>query len=148
MIGIVIATHGKLAEGILHATQVIFGDTNNIQTVSLNQEDNIEVFGNKINTAISEVNQEEGVIVFVDIEIASPYNQSMLTINKLQKELKDKLFIITGVNLPMVLEAINQQLIDAEVEQAVQNIIEIGTHSVKQWSASVAIENDDFEDDF
>lgn len=60
---------------------------------------------NKINL----VNKGNGVVIFVDLTSASPYNQSMMAIQKLDKELQKSTYIVSGVNLPMVLEAINSQ---------------------------------------
>ena len=43
----------------------------------------------------------------VDLLSASPYNQAVLVINELEPALQKKIFVVSGTNLPMVLEAIN-----------------------------------------
>lgn len=145
MLGIVIATHGSLSDGLKDSAEVIFGATNNLATVNLNPGDDVQELGAQIKTAIHEVNQGEGVIVFVDLVSASPYNQSVLVTNGLEKELQDSVHIIGGVNLPMLLVAINHQLLGTPVEQAAEAVVEQGTASISIWHASMVV--DDAEDD-
>ncbi|CZQ97572.1 phosphotransferase system mannose-type iia component [Trichococcus palustris] len=145
MLGIVVATHGSLSDGLKDSAEVIFGATNNLATVNLNPGDDVQELGTKIKTAIHEVNQGEGVIVFVDLISASPYNQSVLVTNGLEKELQDSVYVIGGVNLPMLLVAINHQLLGTPVEQAAEAVVEQGTASISIWHASMVV--DDAEDD-
>ncbi|MGC6769419.1 PTS sugar transporter subunit IIA [Enterococcus sp. LJL128] len=148
MLGIVIATHGQLSTGLKDAAEVIMGAVDNIATVSLNPGDDIQELGLNIRQAVDGVNQGAGVIILVDLVSASPYNQAVLTANSL-KELQDSLYIIGGVNLPMLLEAINHQLLGTSVEAAAQAIAAQGTESINTWHVSmVATEEDDDEDDF
>ncbi|WP_396162942.1 PTS sugar transporter subunit IIA, partial [Carnobacterium sp.] len=55
MLGIVIATHGKLSDGLKDSAEVIMGETNNIATVNLNPGDDVQELGTKIKIAIHEV---------------------------------------------------------------------------------------------
>ncbi|EOH97757.1 PTS sugar transporter subunit IIA [Enterococcus pallens] len=149
MLGIVIATHGKLSDGLKDSAEVIIGATNNIATVNLNQGDDVQALGTKIKEAILEVNQGEGVIVLVDLASASPYNQSVLMVNSLEAELQEMVYIIGGVNLPMLLETINHQILSTPVEQTAQAVINQGTESLSMWHVSmVDASDDDDEDDF
>ncbi|MGM0213719.1 PTS sugar transporter subunit IIA [Enterococcus sp. AZ109] len=149
MLGIVIATHGKLSDGLKDSAEVIIGATNNIATVNLNQGDDVQELGTKIKTAIEEVNQGEGVIVLVDLVSASPYNQSVLTVNSLDAELQESIYIIGGANLPMLLETINHQILSTPVEQTAQAIINQGSDSLSMWHVSqVDVSDDEDEDDF
>lgn len=147
MLGIVIATHGTLSDGLKDSAEVIFGATNNLATANLNPGDDVQELGAKIKTAIHEVEKGEGVIVFVDLVSASPYNQSVLVTNSLEKALQDSVYIIGGVNLPMLLEAINHQLLGTPVEQAAEAITRQGTASISVWHASMVEDDEDEEDD-
>ncbi len=111
MLGIVIATHGALSDGAKDAATVIMGATENIETVNLNSGDDVQALGGQIKTAIENVQQGDGVLVMVDLLSASPYNQAVLVINELEPALQKKIFVVSGTNLPMVLEAINHQLL-------------------------------------
>lgn len=148
MLGIVIATHGSLSEGLKNAAEVIFGATENIETVHLNLGDDVQELGSKIKTSIHSVDQGEGVIVFVDLISASPYNQSVLVTNELEEEGQESTYVIGGVNLPMLLEAINHQLLKTPVEKATEAILEQGASGISVWHASLVVEDDDDDDDF
>ena len=150
MLGIVIATHGTLSNGIKDAAEVIMGNTENIITVNLNAGDDVEKLGKKINNAILEVNQGDGVVVLVDLVSASPYNQSVLVTNQLERELKDKVYIIGGVNLPMLLEIINHQILGTQIEIVAKSAAEKAKECISSWhcpidvDANAADEDDDF----
>ncbi|UUX33415.1 PTS sugar transporter subunit IIA [Fundicoccus culcitae] len=151
MLGIVIATHGSLSDGLKDAVNVIVGIADNIETVNLVQGQAVDTLGEEIKAAINRANTGEGVLVLVDLLSASPYNQAVLAINQLPDDLKNKVYIIGGVSLPMVLEAVNHQLINTPIEEAVDAIVNQGKESVGSWSlADIAndSDDDDDEDDF
>jgi len=82
LLGIVLATHGQLSTGFKDAAEVIMGSVENIAVVNLNHGEDIQLLGNKIHEAIHETDQGDGVVVFADLLSASPYNQSVVTINQ------------------------------------------------------------------
>lgn len=147
MLGIVIATHGKLSDGLKDSAEVIMGETNNIATVNLGSGDDVQELGAKIKVAIHEVNKGEGVIVLVDLISASPYNQSVIVTNSLEKELQDSVYIIGGVNLPMLLETINHQILSTPIGQIAEAVIKQGIDSLGNWHVSMMSDDQD-EDDF
>ncbi|SHH87779.1 PTS sugar transporter subunit IIA [Clostridium intestinale] len=147
MLGIVIATHGTLSDGIKDAAEVIMGNTENIVTVNLNAGDDVEKLGKKINSSILEVNQGDGVLVLVDLVSASPYNQSVLVTNQLEQELKDKVYIIGGVNLPMLLEIINHQILGTQIEIVAKSAAEQAKDCISLWHAPVDVDMDDTDED-
>lgn len=147
MIGIVIATHGKLSDGFKDAAEVVVGQTENITTVNLNPGDSVDLLGEQISTAIGEVNQGDGVIVLTDLLSASPYNQSVLAINGLSAELASQVYVVSGVNFPMLLEAINAQLIGTEIVTAVDLIMTQGKNGIASWQISDS-GSDEEEEDF
>ncbi|GGC90302.1 PTS sugar transporter subunit IIA [Enterococcus wangshanyuanii] len=149
MLGIVIATHGALSTGLKDAAEVIMGTTENIATVSLNQGEDIQKVGEKIKEAIQLVDQGNGIVVFVDLVSASPYNQALLTIRELEKEIQEKIYIISGANLPMLLETINHQLLETPIEQIPEAVVEQGENGLGVWHVSmIETEAADEDDDF
>lgn len=148
MLGIVIATHGAMSNGLKDAAEVIMGFTNNIQTVNLNSGDDVQQLGGKIKTAINEVDQNEGVIVLVDLISASPYNQSVLSISQLEKELQNSIYVVGGVNLPMLLETINHQLLGTPINEVADAVISQGKESLDKWHISMQSDFESDEDDF
>lgn len=148
MIGMIVATHGSMSDGILDAAKLIIGTTENIQPISLYQGDDVQGLNGKYLEAIKTVDQGEGIIIFTDLASASPYNQAVLAVNSLTEEQKEKTFVIAGVNLPMVIEAINQRLIGTSVQEAVEAIINQAQQSTVVWTAQNDEAEDDEEDDF
>ncbi|MDT2614203.1 PTS fructose transporter subunit IIA [Enterococcus dongliensis] len=146
MLGIVIATHGKLSDGLKDAAEVIVGTTNNIATVNLNPGDDVQELGKQIESAIKEVDDDAGVIVLTDLVSASPYNQSVLITNGLEPELQAKVYVIGGVNLPMLLETINHQILSTPVEEIASAVLAQGANSLDVWHVSEIDEVDDEED--
>ena len=147
MLGIVIATHGTLSDGIKDAAEIIMGNTENIITVNLNAGDDVDQLGKKINNAILEVNQGDGVAVLVDLVGASPYNQSVIVTNQLERELKDKVYIIGGVNLPMLLEIINHQILETQIEIVAKSAAEQAKESISSWHAPVYVDDNEVDED-
>lgn len=145
MLGIVIATHGNFSDGIKDAAEVIMGSVENIATVNLNPGDSVENLGDKIKDSILQVNQGDGVIVLVDLVSASPYNQSVLATSKLDSQISDKVYIVGGVNLPMLLEVINHQILQTEIEMVANLAIEQAKESINSWH--ICVNEDSSEDD-
>jgi len=97
MIGIVIVTHGRLAEEFIHATEHVVGPQKNIRAVCIAPNDKDER-RQDILDAVAAVNTGKGVIVLTDMFGGTPSN---LAISMLQE---GKVEVIAGVNLPMLIK--------------------------------------------
>ena len=149
MIGIIIATHGEMSNGIVSAADLIIGSTGNIKTLNLFHEDNVQDLNGKFLKEIKAVDQNEGIIIFVDLAGASLYNQAVLAVNSLTEEQQKKVYVVAGVNLPMVIDAINQRMIDASIEDAVASVIHVAKQGIVTWSADDAdTDNEDEDEEF
>lgn len=67
MVGILIATHGGFAEGLLSAVELIAGKQEKVETVGLYHGDGVDEFEGKITAAMDKLDDGDGVLVFVDI---------------------------------------------------------------------------------
>lgn len=148
MIGIIIATHGKMSDGIKDAAELIIGGTDKIEILNLFHGDDVSELGNQLTDAINKVDEGNGTIIFADLFGASPYNQSMLAINNLPADKKDNVYVITGVNLPMILVALTQNMVGASIEDAVAAILEEAGNSMVVWPSNDNDDEDDDEEDF
>lgn len=97
MIGLILVTHGKLAEEFVAAMQHVVGRQEAVKTVCIGPNDDMEVRRSEIATAIGEVDSGEGVIVLTDLFGGTPSN---LAISLMQK---GKVEVIAGINLPMLI---------------------------------------------
>ena len=106
MVGVTVITHGDLAKGLSHSIKMIMGETEQFNHLGLYEGEDLDNFSDKVMDSIKEVNSGEGVLVFVDLFGATPFN----TVVRKTKELQDQgidFRIITGVNLPVVMETLN-----------------------------------------
>ena len=113
MIGIVVATHGTLAAGFENALNLIMGQIENSKFLGLNEGNNIDNFGQSIYQSVVKLDEGQGVLVFTDLQGATPFNQA---VSKLRSLKPTQFEIITGVNLPMLVEAINERLLGKDLQ--------------------------------
>jgi PTS system mannose-specific IIA component len=100
MIGIVIATHGEFGKELLSTLQMILGETEGAQAVSLQPADSPEHYKEKIEAALKKVDPKgKGSLLLVDMMGGTPFNVGVLIAQN------HKLQIVTGVNLPMLIKA-------------------------------------------
>ncbi len=97
MIGLILVTHGKLAEEFVAAMQHVVGRQEAVKTVCIGPNDDMEARRIEIAAAIGEVDAGEGVIILTDLFGGTPSN---LAISLMQK---GKVEVIAGINLPMLI---------------------------------------------
>ncbi|MDO4378713.1 MAG: PTS sugar transporter subunit IIA [Erysipelotrichia bacterium] len=104
MIGILLMSHGKMAEGMLDSCKLFFGDdVEKIKALCLNPEDDPEQFDNRIKEAIKELDDGSGIIAMCDLLGGTPSNRSIYC-------LSDRFQVITGMNFTMLLELLGRRL--------------------------------------
>ncbi|GIN58003.1 PTS mannose transporter subunit EIIAB [Lederbergia ruris] len=101
MVGIVIASHGEFAKGIMQSGAMIFGEQENVKAVTLMPSEGPEDIKAKMQEAIASFDNQDEVLFLVDLWGGTPFNQA----NSLTEEHKDKWAIVAGMNLPMLIEA-------------------------------------------
>jgi mannose PTS system EIIA component len=97
MIGLILVTHGKLAEEFVHAMQHVVGRQDAVATVCIGPNDDMEARRKEIADAIKTVDQGSGVIVLTDLFGGTPSN---LAISLMQAGAVE---VIAGINLPMLI---------------------------------------------
>ena len=98
MIGAVVAAHGNLAGDLVSAAEEIVGKIEKLAVVSQLNKDKHEDIERNLTEAIESVDSPDGVLVLVDIFGGSPANIGMSILKK------KKIKIVTGVNLPMLMD--------------------------------------------
>jgi PTS system mannose-specific IIA component len=131
MVGIVLVSHGEMAAGMLDAARMIVGEQDQILPISLNEEDDVEGLMGRIANAIKEIDTGEGILVLVDVFGASPFNASArLAMGEAKIE------VITGMNLPMLLELAIQRG-NQGFEALVQIALTAGISSIRTLSDTI-----------
>lgn len=103
MVGVIIVTHGEMAKGIESSIELIIGKQKQFATIGLYEGENFEEFKLKIKKTVEELDTGKGVIALVDLFGASPYNAVAYNMTSFQEN-NIPLRLVTGVNLPMVIE--------------------------------------------
>ncbi len=98
MIGIVLVTHGRLANEFLAALEHVVGDQEQIVAVSIGPDDDMEQRRVDILKAVEDVNDGDGVVVLTDMFGGTPSNLAISIMDR------SKVEVIAGVNLPMLIK--------------------------------------------
>ncbi len=98
MIGIVLVTHGRLAEEFVAATEHVVGPQEAMRSICIGPDDDIEQRRMEIIDAVATVDQGAGVVMLTDMFGGTPSN---LAISIMAEEHVE---VIAGVNLPMLIK--------------------------------------------
>ncbi|MFZ5912960.1 MAG: PTS sugar transporter subunit IIA [Pseudomonadota bacterium] len=98
MIGLVIVTHGRLAEEFLAAMVHVVGPQDQVSAICIHPEDNMEQRRTDILSAVADADTGEGVIVVTDMFGGTPSNLALSILERPNVE------VIAGVNLPMLIK--------------------------------------------
>ena len=98
MIGLVIVTHGRLAEEFVSALEHVVGPQKLLETVCIGPDDDMETRRQDILAAVAAAETGDGVIVLTDMFGGTPSN---LAISILQEA---NIEVIAGVNLPLLVK--------------------------------------------
>ncbi|WVD62576.1 mannose/fructose/sorbose PTS transporter subunit IIB [Orbus mooreae] len=145
MVGIILASHGDFAEGILQSGTMIFGEQDNVKAVTLHPSDSPDDLKARMKSAIESFDNQEQVIFLVDLWGGTPFNQA----NNLCGE-HPNWVIVSGLNLPMLIEAYSSRLSCESAQEIAVQILEparegINTNAVNKPTANkekAAIKND------
>ena len=98
MLGIILVTHGNLAKEFVAAMQHVVGPQEQIDTVCIGPEDNMEARREEILQKVESVNTGDGTIVLTDLFGGTPSNLAISIMDKAKVE------VLAGVNLPMLIK--------------------------------------------
>jgi PTS system mannose-specific IIB component len=115
MVGIIIASHGKFAEGIQMSSEMIFGQQKNVAAVTLMPNEGPDDVRKKMEDAIAGFDDPKQVLFLIDLWGGTPFNQA----NGLIAGHEDTWAIVTGLNLPMLLEAYGARLDESATAQSI-----------------------------
>jgi PTS system mannose-specific IIA component len=134
MIGGIIVSHGKLAEELLNALNIILGEAVNIEAISIGWYDDVEGSKIKINQSLRRVDQKNGVLIFTDMFGGTPSNLSFTFLKEGQVD------IITGVNLPMLIKFVSLQR-GYDLKEVARKVVEQGQKNIHLASALLNTHN-------
>ena len=113
MIGLVLVTHGELAQHFVQAMEHVVGPQEAVRAISIGPDDDMEQRRTDILKSVGEVEQGEGVIVLTDMFGGTPSNLAISILDKAHVE------VIAGINLPMLIKLAGNRS-DVKLEEAVE----------------------------
>lgn len=122
---IIVISHGEFSKGAIQAAAMIVGECENISAIGLDPQDDLESMGAKIeNEIIRNHAEKEEILILSDLYFGSPFNSvvSLMT--------KYKISHITGMNLAMIIEAVNMMQNGDEMKAIAAACLESGKDGI------------------
>jgi PTS system mannose-specific IIA component len=132
MIGMVLVTHGRLAEELVAALEHVVGPQPNVSVVCIGPEDDMEQRRRDILDQVGKVDDGAGVVVLTDMFGGTPSNLAISIMDKAKVE------VIAGVNLPMLIKLASvrhhESLVDAvaSAQEAGRKYINVASRLLSQ----------------
>lgn len=98
MVGVIVITHGKLAEVLVSTAEAIAGKLENVRYISIDACDSAKCISDAISDTVKTMDKKDGIIILTDMFGGTPSNIALSFLEA------GKVEIITGANLPMLLK--------------------------------------------
>ena len=131
MLGLVLVTHGRLAQEFIAAMEHMVGPQTNLRAVCIGPEDDIERRQREIAAAAKAVDTGKGVVIATDMFGGTPCNLALTHLKKGSVE------VLAGANLPSLIKLISVR-INMPLEKAVREAIESGRKYMRAGSDELA----------
>ena len=127
MVGIILASHGDFAKGILQSGDMIFGTQPNVKAVTLQPSEGPDDIRAKMEEAITTFENPEQVLFMVDLWGGTPFNQTSGLINGHE----DTWAVVTGLNLPMLIEAFASRMSMESAQEIAAHVYGVAKEGVR-----------------
>jgi PTS system mannose-specific IIA component len=98
MIGMVIVTHGRLAQEFVSALEHVVGPQTGIAAICIGADDNMEERRKEILESVAKVDEGDGVVLLTDMFGGTPSNLAISVLDRANVE------VVAGINLPMLIK--------------------------------------------
>lgn len=127
MVGIIIASHGDFANGILQSASMIIGEETNVAACTIMPNEGPENIKAKMQNAINCFDDPDQVLFLVDLWSGTPFNQA----TSLLEDHKNTWAIISGLNLPMLIEAFSLREDFKTAHELAKNLLATARDEIK-----------------
>lgn len=132
MIGLVVATHGELAQGFLDAAALIVGPQERAAALNVRRGEGVDALRSQLEALLGDVGRDaDGVLILTDMFGGTPTNVGLTLLEP------GRIEILAGVNLPMVLKFFNSRK-DKPLTELVSILRDYGRQGVVLASEIVA----------
>ncbi len=126
MIGIILASHGEFAQGIRQSGEMIFGEQEKLETAVLLPSMGPDDLRKDLEEKIKKLDCEQ-ILFLVDLWGGTPFNQ----VSALMDGNEEKWAVLTGLNLPMLIEALGSRLMEENSHDLARVLLEPAKEGVK-----------------
>ncbi len=124
MIGIVLFSHGRLAHELVGATEMILGSQEILVAVGVDPEDGEAAIIERLNAAIEDTDQGEGVLLLTDMFGGTPMNMSCRYLEDTRIE------VVTGTNLAVLIKALTGRKEQVSLGDLAHEVAEYGRRDI------------------
>lgn len=137
MLAFVVVSHGNFARGIVDSSYMIFGKQDKVQTVTFQLDEEPGVLTEKLMAAVDRFDADDQVLFMVDLWGGSPFNAA----SRIVAEHTDRMGLVTGLNLPMLIEAYTVR--DKPIDDVIAHLEETGKIGIKHLNLLKEDEEDE-----
>ncbi|MGA3270458.1 PTS sugar transporter subunit IIA [Lactiplantibacillus pentosus] len=137
MLAFVVVSHGSFARGIVDSSYMIFGKQDKVQTVTFQLDEEPSVLTEKLMAAVDRFDADDQVLFMVDLWGGSPFNAA----SRIVAEHTDRMGLVTGLNLPMLIEAYTVR--DKPIDDIIAHLEETGKIGIKHLNLLKEDEEDE-----
>jgi PTS system mannose-specific IIA component len=128
MIGILIVTHRQLGDALIDCTEFILGKRPDaMDAVSIDLSGNAGDLRHKLENGIKKLKADSGVLILTDMFGGTPSNMSYSFLEE------GRIEVISGVNLPMVIKAVNMRQ-EKNLSELAEQLESFGKRSISMAS--------------
>ncbi len=123
MVGLVVAAHGLLAEELLRTASGIVGPLEKCEALSIAAGSSMDEARDRLGQAIGRVDDGQGVLILTDMFGGTPANLALTFLD-------DRIEVVTGVNLPMILKLATGRAEDLAVRPLAELVTGYGQKNI------------------
>jgi len=131
VIGALVVTHGELARELVRAANRILGPIENLEAVPIGWDEDVDAARRLIHEAVGRVASGDGVLIMTDMFGGTPANLSLSFLEK------DRVEIVTGVNLPMLIRFCKMRAEPCRLGEVAEGVWAGGREHIRIATASL-----------
>ena len=124
MVGIVLVTHGRWGEALKAGAEMLMGPCSRVECLSLEPEETVESFRERLTEAIEKLGSQSPVLILADLLGGTPCNVALSLLRSFPGE------CVTGLNLPMLVEALDARDTAVSVEEVKDRCLRAGQSGI------------------
>lgn len=125
MTGLIIATHGEMAQAALNVVEMFTGTQENVETIGFLPGDSLEVLLSRFQKALENLAACEEVLIATDLKGGSPCNAA--TVMKMQKP---NIRVIAGFSIPVLIQFFEDRTNSMQLTESMETLLDVGKISL------------------